>query len=463
MTFGDVRAKVFEKSPIFGEIFTHRGGESVFEYFDSQRGPTASTYARSQPLLDAVHNITARCLGESVAHDAVDQLKRDYIVSTADHHGPLTHPFFFDSNFLRSMVLKERGVHTHVVLACGGISLSNSSFPRGLTYHDEMAQERHLSLMPWRDRRHPVYGHGAYTKEWITRINTIARVEGGTYADTLSTLLADVFVTPEVLTFKQYAEQITYTNFHLWKKLPGMQNTHMLYLQQEDVVNRALLDYHLENDTFVARILTNGQYIDAYEKHFRGIKGAFSEGDKGTFLFWLLRDGRRESLHRDGQKLSTVDGTYTLNLDIPSVRTAIENGELFPSMALMFIVCAFYHGLTCMGGFSQVTYLAHMKDAYRAVLDDVHAAHEEYEALSVATDWLSGDILFMFTNIAAQNVRTTSIDLLIHQQQGTYQQLLELGKHCTLAESLDQMLPDLYKIYYGDLPKDCPVFPYPSL
>lgn len=62
-----------------------------------------------------------------MAESVVNALSRNYAVSTAEHHGPMGHPFFFQSTLLRAITQSERLV---INFATSHVSLGNSSYPR---------------------------------------------------------------------------------------------------------------------------------------------------------------------------------------------------------------------------------------------------------------------------------------------------------------------------------------------
>lgn len=67
-----------------------------------------------------------------MSDSVVRSLTKNYCISTADHHGPLGHPFFFQSAILRGLVRPDEPI---VNLCTSHVSLGNSSYPRGLVVH----------------------------------------------------------------------------------------------------------------------------------------------------------------------------------------------------------------------------------------------------------------------------------------------------------------------------------------
>jgi hypothetical protein len=443
----EVRARVIEKSPVLGEIISKHGSKTLFNYFSETLAPAPDSVERKGPMLSVLSGMAGDLIGPGVVENIQKEMQSNYSVSTADHHGPLTHPFFVGSNVARSITLRESDMKNVVVLACGGISLSNSSFPRGLLFHNEEGESQRVLFAPWRDRLHPVYGYRAYSNISIEK---------------LSQEIQALYNSPRVYQFKTFSEQITHTNYHLWKKMPGLEEMNLIYLQQEDVVNKLLVEHHIPRKTILYKLLTDEKYLSSFQREFNGVKGAFSGDGKGTFLFWALVHGRREALRLEGDVLVNSDRSYILRMTPKTIIEAINKHELFPSMALMFIVCAFYHGLTCLGGFSQVTYLGQMKKAYLALLEEMGESKEKVFAERISTNLLGGDLLYIYISGRENHYPATSLDIISSRNPNVDTVLFELVRQCTVREALDQMMPDLHKIFFG-VRTNPPAFLHPML
>lgn len=71
-----------------------------------------------------------------MADTVVKSLSENYAVSTAEHHGPMGHPFFWQSTILRGIVNPSEAI---INLCTSHVSLGNSSYPRGLVFHGDGA------------------------------------------------------------------------------------------------------------------------------------------------------------------------------------------------------------------------------------------------------------------------------------------------------------------------------------
>jgi len=133
MTFKDLRDKVLQRTPIFRRILNEKGNLSLLDFFketaDSLLPPVS--LARQEEFFTVLKNLIDKYINPAISGDAIKQLRVNYRASTTDHHGPLTHPFFSNSHFVRSLANEQRGRNCVFVFSVGGVSLNNSSFPRG--------------------------------------------------------------------------------------------------------------------------------------------------------------------------------------------------------------------------------------------------------------------------------------------------------------------------------------------
>ena len=97
----ELKAKILAKRPILAGLFERFRGVTVAEY-DRVLAPSAAPAdpARKQEFIQAVSEEAGRHFPAEAAASVAAQLQDEYMVSTAEHHGPLTHPFFVHSNLL---------------------------------------------------------------------------------------------------------------------------------------------------------------------------------------------------------------------------------------------------------------------------------------------------------------------------------------------------------------------------
>jgi hypothetical protein len=106
---------------------------SLFEYAKKHYISQEAHHTRQQELLDFLDTYVTKRFGNDIAHKVTKSLKNNYVVSTAEHHGPLGHPFFFQSSIIRGIVHDD----TVVNFCTSHVSLGNSSYPRGIVFRGD--------------------------------------------------------------------------------------------------------------------------------------------------------------------------------------------------------------------------------------------------------------------------------------------------------------------------------------
>ena len=162
-----LKEKILQKRPVLKEIFEANRDISVREYANSLISQSSKPDSkRKQEFVSAVFAEADRHFPASVAQSIAGEMQTHYSVSTAEHHGPLTHPFFVHSNLLTI----GQGLKNTVILAVGNVSMNNSSYPRGLIFHSADGVEHRLPLFPALNRQAPVFGHRPFGRDDLNRL-----------------------------------------------------------------------------------------------------------------------------------------------------------------------------------------------------------------------------------------------------------------------------------------------------
>ncbi len=442
---------VWQNRPELKKLIDRSGSHSLVDFYRENRPPQNSLPAtrKAEFLQTILGEISAR-FGAAIAQNACRELEQQSFVITADHHGPIVHPFFINDKLAQSAINREEGFRNLPVFAFGNVSLNNSSFPRGLILHDNNLGEVRIRFKSLKQRQSPVWTLPPYDANDLNRVrHDLLQIKKQVPSwETLRSLFEDIYANPEMLALQTFGEQITHTNFKLWKKIPGEENTNLIYLQIEDVVSALLRTHHFHKETILHRLLFDQKAHDAFEKHFEGLPGAFSKNqESGTFLFWGIHDGKRESLIRSQDGLRLAGGSFRLPMTPDALLVAIHNREIIPSAALSFIVLSFYYGLTCGGGFTQIQQLKELKGTYRNFLKEVGGTKDdETVAENVMTDCFRGEFILATLGEQEHTVPATGIDLILYRDRSTKQGLAKRLTTTTFREALEPMLPEFYKI-----------------
>ena len=140
-------------------------------------------------------------------------------------------------------------------------------------------------------------------------------------------------------------------------------------------------------------------------------------------------------------------------LDPQSFTEALNAGKIFPSMALCYVLMAFYYRLRSIGGSSQIKDLTATKNAWMKVLRVLHFDQEAKDISGLPTQDLAGSIALSTTQLpSGVCVLPTGIDLLLSSQKKSMADYTHRAQNTTLNAALLLYLKDLYNDYCRDLP-----------
>lgn len=470
-SFQHLKTAVLSRRPILNELITKRGQKSLYDYTKEYISVNLNPPIRQRQdeLITTFRKAVAKVLGETVAAGAAKQLERYYYVSTADHHGPICHPFFVNANLLLAAPYQEINdpdLQYVIVLACASISFRNSSFPRGLLFHNAADQNfgvERVAFFPANMRACPVFNWRPYTtqeiQDSITGLHNKVKAKKITAdsADATSQILQDIYLAPEAVHAQTFSEQVTKTNYALWPRFfgkPEQVPAQLITLEQETLVMQLLLDYHLDQDTIIYHILFDPEYDALIEQYFEGVMGAFSTQKKwGSYLFWAMPPGQkyRVQLWKQGNTLVSDDGAYVLELTPATVRQALERREIFPSTLLDFFVLSFYYGLKCVGGFNQINYLTEMKNNFiKMQVDRGNYRSIEVCARAQTKEMNDGFTLAFVEDQQHKMYAAMGLDLILYGNDQTWPSLVKTIKTINVEEAFNPLLPELYRVIYNE-------------
>ncbi len=446
-----LRDQILKKRPILRQIFNEQQSTSVKDYSLSLHSPkTFALETKKQEFISGLAQIASRLFSPLVVNSLTNQLNKSYLVSTAEHHGPMTHPFFVHSNLLAA----SDNLENIIVLAVGNVSLNNSSYPRGLMLHSANGQDIHLPFFSDAHRMSPVFKHKGYTRQDISRLlhiidqkSSLGLISQSTKQD-LKTIISRMYV--NVADLEYYSDQITLTNNELWNYLFRYSSTkpsRLLTFQLEDVVIKLLNDYHLYSPTHINQLLFNESVHQKLLEESDGIPGNFNLSEqKGTFLFWALPAGSkyRQQLWLNNGSLVSKEG-YKINLEPQAVANALAGGELIPNMFLSMVLLSEYYGLKCLGGFSQGTYLTQMTSVYQKIFLKTPNTNNSH-----TTGLRSDLVLAYFRDNKGNLCGASGLDLVLHYNPDSWEIFNNITKQVTLEEAMAPLFPELYKILYPD-------------
>lgn len=468
--------KILQNRPQLAVIKEKYGSMSYFRYVKQKNrlNPNKHFQDRKSQLIAVIKNEIVPLLGTAIADDVERQLRKNDSVSTAEHTAPIGSVHVLNAGLHSSIPMFDNPdprLRNLIILSCSSVSFNNElSFSRGFQLHlfkDGQINESQVTFFGRAVDPKTVLYAPPYTSQEVLDIEkrlSTSQNEGimsHPVAHKIKALIEDIYISPHAYSASDFVDQLTITNFYLWRKLfPGFKKNQIpnyIMLSQEKVLLKLLLSYHLDQDTPIHNLLFNPKYHELTEKYFNGITGAFNkEAGTGTFLFWKVSpDNLRTQLELDNGKLVSKDASYSVELTPAAIRQAILNKELMPGLLLTFITLSFYYGLLLGGGASQPTYLTQMKNAYMKMTEELGDTQSAQDSLESVTD----DFVFFRPHLAfidayGERISASGMDMYLYQDPSRWKEIIQATQSITIEEFITILLPILYKQFCPDDQKE---------
>lgn len=438
---------ILKKLPSLQELMHEHGDVSLYNYaqqhYTNNAPTTPLSLHRKKEFLAYLDTYITRKFDTHISQRVCRSLEQNYCISTAEHHGPLGHPFFFQSALLRGLVHPDTAI---INFCTSHVSLGNSSYPRGMIFHGDWISSSawyiHLPLFPAIQRMSPVFRLPSYSGD--TQEKIIARIDQlknnktitpETFSRITEFISRHVFH-EKIIFCTTYSEQLTQLNMAWWQDIfPNMPD--YIPLDAEDIISE-LLQHHLHTNSILSRILTDRALQPLIEQYFNGISCCFDLANKsGTYLFWYLDENQvRHALWRDGNELVSADKSCRIALEHEELHYHISRRHLIPSGLLMYTTLTCYYGLTCFGGFAQGNYLPKIQKSYCELLETLEVDEKN---ISEQGSILNEDMIFLYEK---NHHIATALDLFI-QWAPDIKTMYEKAHTTTLQESIVAMVPEI--------------------
>lgn len=468
-----LKKAVFSKQKNLEELYSQIGGISVFNYYRGHARENRNKIIKVRKLesIPVIQEEIRRVLGSRVAETVAKQLKDNDSISTVQHHAPIGHPDTLNAVLESGLPYFGSNNPEHqnlLVFACAGVSFNNNKFPKGHLFHsltEGRLDTNQLTFFGHTVSPRPVMHHHGYDYEDIVSMKNALQqykregLVNDEYFIKISSLIDELYSPPHPLSVDDYVDQVTITNYWFFKKLfknyrKNVPN--LVFMAQEKVALALILKHHIDKETPIYKMMFDPLVLDMVDKYFDGISGAFSKKDEiGTFLFWgLPKHGKyRVQLWRNGNYLEDKEGAFKLELTPESIKRAIINKELIPSVMLSFAVLACYYGLFLGGGHLQTRYLPQMKEAYGKIMKEI-GDNESLEALEGLTtnNFVIPRPTLTYLKSGNKRVPATGLDMLLYSDGGeNWQTIIEASKRITMGQIIERLLPGFYREMGPDL------------
>lgn len=464
-TNDQIREFIFAKRPLLAQLAASQNEVSLKNYAANilKHELNQPNQTRQAEFIHTFKQLVAQRLGTAIAEAATTQLQKYYFVSTADHHGPVCSSFSLSSNLIAATgmaEIKDPELKYLIVLSCASISLNNEDFPRGLIFHSNNTNLdlQRLSFLPSNSHSCLVYNFRPYTEAEVTKVKKLLNEKIREHAVTqeygtkITQLLDTIYAQPEALNAPNYCDQITKTNFHLWKNfLPNQSDQppvpDLIYIEQEKVVAALLAQHHIENtETILHKMLFSNDASIIIQPLQQAMDQFSRQGVQGTDLFWGVDPVKhyRLGLHREGNELVSHDGSFKIALEPKAIQDALKNHTIVPNLLVIFTTLVLYYHLNCSGGFNQMHYLEAMQQAYNNLNQDPIASTANP---SIFDYGLRSATL---KNSAQNQTLATGIDMILFGSNQNWANMLKDFNDITFAQALDPSLPEYYQLLGGN-------------
>ncbi len=486
-TLGKLCSAIWHRRPILGEIMQRHGNKILSDYSRDFMDVNASPLldARKAELIDETEAMVTARLGAKVGKGVAKQLKKLPLVSTADHHAPIDHPFWVNANLISALPTlelhdKDVDINYLVVFSFASVSLNNASgFPRGIQFYGGTNGSKNIlrvPILPDKIKMSVVHNSRGYTKEEIEKTKQAIRhkVREGQITqergEAVCGILDQYFGNDDVMSTPLLSEQITKINYALWPKFfhPAEGSSpekgdhampDLLYLEIETLVTNMLKKRHLDDTTsLLHRVLFDTALRPDVLELFEAIPGAFSTAKNwGTYFFWGLDDKRhRVRLKLEGDCIVSEDRSIDVPLTPADIRAALDRGAIYPSMLLCYLMVSLYYGMKCLGGFCQVNDLTFTKRAWTELLRRMGEEEEAAAQEPVQTKELGGDgmVLAYINSAEGTYLPASGIDMMLNPRDTRVEKYIERSRVVTLQEMMNPMLPEMYTVLYAQTDRD---------
>jgi hypothetical protein len=435
-----LKKEVLKRQKILAGVYRDFGKKSLFDYANSW--PIPAPCGQTEIFAGHLKKALLKIYPQALAEEVYGQFLRQPLVSTIDHHGILNHPFFVNSNLIFS--LKNNNKYL-LCLSTAGVSLNNSSWPGCLFLTDADGYSKRFSFFPDKIKTQTVLSAPAIKPEEFKKVfYQIQNYNGLGLAEkqNLEILFNESFNYPEIQKGENFSDQACLISQQLWQRFfPDAPK--VIYLPVEGLISQILTQtVLLEPEHFLHKLFFTPQGARLIEKYFDKNPGAFLSDHKGSFLFWHInKKGRRVHLHRAGENIEG-DG-YSLGLRPESVNKALEQNKVYPTSLVCFLVLLYY-GITCLGGFNQVNWLAGIKEKFLLLLKETGEKELAGKiSRAVTNNFAEGNLAFLVRGKSL--IKASGLDVYLGGEN-LYQRYVELSKKLTVAESMESLLPEIYRV-----------------
>lgn len=381
-------------------------------------------------------------------------LRKNPIVSTADHHCIINHPVYLNSNILLSLFAKnfsqnKTPIVSPPILSFSAIPLNNAAYPRGILLANPEG-ERRFSFFGTEQRHQsvslvdPLPFSNPQIENWSRQNKARFREDE---LEFIIKMLLDLVSNSNIANSENFLEQTQIFNSWLWSKVfPGVE---LFFLPVEKLA-----------ETFFCRILIKNKSLPLFnflfnfplekqDQLFDGIYGAWSLArlnqwlpGGGTSFFWgITKEKRTIPLKRvEGFLTSKEENFKPIKWEAESLAQALQEKRIIPSILLIYLVLVHY-GLYCSGAFNQIGYLSPILEQYKKGLREISEEKETQRVERLLADGIHAFLYFLFGESKDKIIPLCSFNILQSNEKFPVEKML---KNITLKEVFEITAPLIF-------------------
>jgi hypothetical protein len=336
-------------------------------------------------------------------------LRKNPLVSTADHHSIINHPVYLNSSILLSLFAKDFSQNKDVTIAppifsFASVPLNNASYLRGILLSGVDGEKRFSFFGS--NRRHesmyvvePLSFSEFQINQWID--NNIKYFSKKDLTFVKKSLL-ELTSSTDIAKCSSFLEQTQVFNSWMWKKL--FPDIELLFFPIEKIVDAFFRNILIKNKNLSLYKFLFEFSLERQDELFEGIYGAWNLSKLANFIpgggtsyFWGINEnkGLLPLLRKDGFLVSKEAGFRPIEWNLESINKALEEKRIVPSILSAYLVMAHY-GLYCSGAFNQIGYLTPIINQYKKGLLEINEGEEAGRLAEMLTDGAHAFLYFLF-------------------------------------------------------------------
>lgn len=403
-----IENEVFKRRPILKDIVSESGNQNLLSYI--RNWEAGSAVGADSLFLECFAHVTSEIYGPAVAAKAKEQLLRKLLVSTIDHHGVWNHPIFVNAAVMHSLHFSDD--EFVITLPTESVSLNNtSSWSASFLLQENHAVHRY-SIFPDRLKTLPVFSVPSFTLEEVGRLES--------KSSSMQTL-SEAAGLRKFVGQKSFSQQASMCTSELWHKVfPDAPR--LLYLPLETIINDYIAAIAPDTTHVLHKILFTKEGQKLWKKYF---------GDEHSYMFWEI------DLHGKRQKMQ--DFLFTPEQTIH----ALSKRKMYPTSPLCF-VSLLYAGVTCVGGFTQTTWLTRVAENFIKLLEEIGETEKAHTVSQNRTKHFAEGALVLLSH---KNVwsRPSAGEILLEGGM-TYAHLRGVAERMSLGQSIRFNMSTIYKV-----------------